>query len=138
MLDWKKLNREVIEEFRANAGRVSQFGDLPVVILNTLGARSGKLLEVPLITVIDDGDMFLFASNAGSKKTPAWVFNVRAHPVINVEFESSTFNARIHELSGDDAAGKVVGEARRTEQFAVYVKSAAPRNIPVFRIEPLN
>jgi hypothetical protein len=40
MSDWKTLNQEVISEFRTNAGKVAQFGDLPVVILHTIGARS--------------------------------------------------------------------------------------------------
>ena len=62
MMDWKLLNRNVIEEFRINSGRVAQFGDLPVVILNTIGAKTGNLLEVPLITVIDDGRMYLFGN----------------------------------------------------------------------------
>ena len=54
-LDWKQLNPEVIAEFRANEGRVARFGDLEVVVLHTLGARSAKILEVPLI-VVPDGD----------------------------------------------------------------------------------
>ena len=79
-MDWSTLNPEVIREFRANAGKVARFGDLPVVILNTVGARTGRILEVPLITVLDDGEMLLFASNAGSQRHPVWIHNVRAHP----------------------------------------------------------
>ncbi|MBT3897662.1 MAG: nitroreductase family deazaflavin-dependent oxidoreductase, partial [Gammaproteobacteria bacterium] len=70
MMDWKLLNRNVIEEFRINSGRVAQFGDLPVVILNTIGAKTGNLLEVPLITVID------------------------------VEFKTEVFRANLTELDG--------------------------------------
>lgn len=134
-MEWNKLNPAVIEEFRQSAGKVAMFGDLPVVILNTRGAKSGGQLDVPLITVIDDDEMFLFASNAGSSRTPAWVFNVRAYPEITVEYLDGSFPAKISELEEATAAAKVGSQAERSEQFAGYVSSAAPRTIPVFRID---
>lgn len=133
-MEWSRLNPAVIDEFRSSGGKVAMFGDLPVVVLNTRGARTGKMLDVPLITVIDDDQMFLFASNAGSSRQPAWVYNVRAHPEITVEYGDSSFDARIIELGEAEAAAKVALQAARSEEFAGYVKNAAPRIIPVFRI----
>ena len=137
MLDWKVLNRNVIEEFRKNSGRVAQFGDLPVVILNTIGAKTGNLLEVPLITVIDDGHMYLFGTNAGAKKQPVWIYNLRANPVIDVEFKTDVFSANLTELIGQQRKTRIHLQSQRTPQFADYVTSSAPRRIAVFRIDRL-
>ena len=137
MMDWKILNRNVIEEFRKNSGRVAQFGDLPVVILNTIGAKTGNLLEVPLITVIDDGHMYLFGTNAGAKKQPVWIYNLRANPVIDVEFKTDVFSANLTELIGQQRKTRIHLQSQRTPQFADYVTSSAPRRIAVFRIDRL-
>ena len=136
-MDWKVLNRNVIEEFRKNSGRVAQFGDLPVVILNTIGAKTGNLLEVPLITVIDDGHMYLCGTNAGAKKQPVWIYNLRANPVIDVEFKTDVFSANLTELIGQQRKTRIHLHAQRTPQFADYVTSSAPRRIAVFRIDRL-
>jgi len=136
-MDWKVLNRNVIEEFRKNSGRVAQFGDLPVVILNTIGAKTGNLLEVPLITVIDDGHMYLFGTNAGAKKQPVWIYNLRANPVIDVEFKTDVFSANLTELIGQQRKTRIHLQSQRTPQFADYVTSSAPRRIAVFRIDRL-
>ena len=137
MMDWKVLNRNVIEEFRKNSGRVAQFGDLPVVILNTIGAKTGNLLEVPLITVIYDGHMYLFGTNAGAKKQPVWIYNLRANPVIDVEFKTDVFSANLTELIGQQRKTRIHLQSQRTPQFADYVTSSAPRRIAVFRIDRL-
>jgi len=135
MMDWKTLNPEVIAEFRANAGRVARFGDLPVVILHTIGSKSGRTREVPLIVVLDGRRMLLFATSAGSSKHPDWYFNLRANPCITVEYGLETFTANVLELPEAERSKKVERQARTTPQFAAYLKSAAPRAIPVFSIE---
>ena len=135
-MDWKTLNAAVIEEFRANQGKVAQFGGLPVVILHTKGAKTGRVLETPLVLIIEeDGTKLIFGSAAGAPKHPTWVHNVRAHPEITIEEGTESYTGRIVELSQADAADRAAVQTARSEQFAGYVKSAAPRQIPVFRIE---
>lgn len=136
-MDWKTFNPQVIEEFRANGGRVARFGDLPVVILHTLGARSGTVREVPLIVVPDGDETLIYATAAGSPKHPGWVANLRAHPRIEVETGAETFIADVLELPEDEARRKVEAQTRTVPQFAEYVKSATPRQIPVFSINRL-
>jgi deazaflavin-dependent oxidoreductase (nitroreductase family) len=133
-MDWKSLNANVIAEFRENHGKIAQFGDLPVVILHTIGARTGNLLEVPLITIVEDDRMYLYGSNAGSKKHPVWIYNLRAHPSIKVEYGIGSFQATVKEFSTEDAARMVRVQAERTPQFADYVTKAAPRQITAFEI----
>ena len=135
MTEMKNFNEKIIEEFRANNGQVAMFADYPMIILHTVGSKSGKMFLVPLVLTIKDGEMLLFASFAGAKKHPAWVFNLRAHPEITVEVGDASFAVRVVELAEAEAKGTVQRQADVSEQFAKYVESAAPRDIPVFRIE---
>jgi deazaflavin-dependent oxidoreductase (nitroreductase family) len=134
VFEWKTLNPEVVAEFRANGGKVARFGDLPVVILHTIGARSGKLREVPLIVVLDGDERLLFGTSAGAPKHPDWYFNLKATPRITVEYGTERFAADVVELEGDAAERKRQAQTG-TPQFSEYMKSAAPRTIPVFSIE---
>jgi len=134
MIDWKTFNPEVIAEFRDNAGKVAQFGDLPVVILHTIGARSGRVREIPLIVIRDGEEMLLFGTAAGASSHPDWYYNLRAHPRIEVEFGTERFTADVTQLGEDEARKRCEFQASTTPQFADYVKSAAPRTIPVFSI----
>lgn len=134
MIDWKTFNEEVIAEFRGNSGKVAQFGDLPVVILHTIGARSGEVREIPLIVIYDDEQMLLFGTAAGASSHPDWYYNLRAHPRIEVEFGTARFTADVTQLGHDEARKKCEFQANNTPQFADYLRSAAPRAIPVFSI----
>lgn len=138
-MDMKAFNDQIIAEFRANNGRVAMFADYPMIILHTVGARSGNLLVVPLVLSIrDNADKVLFASFAGSQKNPAWVYNLRTNPNIAIELAEGRFKARAVEYNETEAQALVANQAEVSEQFAQYVASAAPRQIPVFRIDILN
>lgn len=131
MSDW---NTAVIEEFRANGGRVEQFGDAPIVVLNTIGARSGALREIPLVALHDDDEMFVFASAAGAPKHPDWYHNLLATPEIEVETGTDTFRARLTPLDDPDRGQRLEQQAALMPQFAQYAIDAAPRLIPVLRV----
>ena len=135
MTDMKNFNEKIIEEFRANNGQVAMFADYPMIILHTIGRKSGKTFLVPLVLTIKDDEMLLFASFAGAKKHPAWVFNLRVNPEIIVELADESFAASVVELAEAEAKRTVQRQADVSEQFEKYVESAAPRDIPVFRIE---
>lgn len=130
--DW---NAQVIAEFRANGGKVSQFGDAPVVILHTIGAKSGQLRETPLVALVEDDGMYVFASKAGAPTNPDWYHNLKATPEITVEFGADTFEARVTELPEQEGQEKLRAQAALMPQFGEYVESAAPRVIPAFSIE---
>jgi deazaflavin-dependent oxidoreductase (nitroreductase family) len=132
MSDW---NQQVIAEFRANGGKVAQFGEAPMVILHTIGAKSGELREIPLVAMVDSDGMFIFASRAGSPSHPDWLFNLRAKPEITVEFGSETFTARVVELPEHRRLEKLSAQIVLMPTFGDYVVSASPRLIPVLSIE---
>ena len=133
-MDWRKLNPRVIEEFRQNAGKVSGFEGLPLILLQTKGARSGNRFDVPLIPVLEDTRIFLFGTNAGSPKQPIWALNVLAHPRIVVEYDGRVFDAIIEPLSSVDASARLAQRAQGSEQLQQYLANAAPRVVPVFEV----
>jgi deazaflavin-dependent oxidoreductase (nitroreductase family) len=132
------FNEKIIEEFRANEGKVAMFAGMPMILLHTIGRKSGNTLLVPLVlTVKKEGEMLLFGSFAGAKDDPAWVRNLRANPTIDVEIGTEKFSSQIAELSEDDAKEACQKTASNNKTFARYMESAAPRDIPVFRVTRL-
>ncbi|WP_455713175.1 nitroreductase/quinone reductase family protein [Streptomyces zaomyceticus] len=80
------FNQRVIEEFRANGGRVGgMFEGAALLLLTTTGARSGRAHTTPAVYVRDGARLLVFASNAGGPKHPAWFHNLRADPHVTVE-----------------------------------------------------
>jgi deazaflavin-dependent oxidoreductase (nitroreductase family) len=132
MSDW---NESVIEEFRANAGKVAQFGEAPVVILHTIGAKSGERREIPLVALVgNDGGLTVFASKGGAPTNPDWYYNLKANPHITVEFGADRFDAKVEELPEAEAKARLQAQAALFPTFGDYVISAAPRVIPAFSI----
>lgn len=131
------FNTKIIDEFRANGGKVAMFGDAPVVILHTVGARSGQVREIPLVALLEGDATYVFASKAGATTNPDWYHNLKANPEIQVEFGAETFQARVTELPTAVGQEKIAAQAVHMPQFGEYVTSAAPRLIPAFSIERL-
>ena len=77
------FNEKNIAEFRRSGGRLSSFGDAPVLLLTSTGAQSGQRRTNPMMYLADDRDpelVYVFASAAGADENPAWYHNVVAHP----------------------------------------------------------
>ncbi|MEV7521590.1 nitroreductase/quinone reductase family protein [Streptomyces sp. NPDC091371] len=111
------FNQAVIEEFRANAGQVGgPFEGAELVLLTTTGARSRKPHTVPLGLVREEagGEPFVLASAAGADRHPDWYGNLLAHPLVEVETGTETYEAVAVPAEG----------ARRAELFALAVRGA--------------
>ena len=137
-MDWRALNPRVIAEFRQNAGKVAGFEGLPLILLQTKGARSGNRFDVPLIPVLEDGRIFLFGTNAGSVKQPNWALNLLAHPRVVVEYDGRMFDAMIEPLSRVEADARLALRAQDSEQLQQYLASAVPRSVPVFEVREID
>ncbi|MYY84104.1 MULTISPECIES: nitroreductase/quinone reductase family protein [unclassified Streptomyces] len=88
------FNQSVIDEFRANGGKVGgPFEDGDLLLLTTTGARSGEQHTTPLGYVRDDGLLLVTGSNLGGPRHPDWYHNVLAHPTVTVELGTDTFEA---------------------------------------------
>ncbi len=132
MSDW---NQAVIEEFRATGGKVASFGDTPLIILHTIGAKSGETREIPLVVLDHDDRLVVFASAAGSPKHPDWFYNLKANPEIMVEQGGETFRVRATELDEPARSQLYDLQAEQMATFLEYPAKAAPRVIPGFALE---
>jgi deazaflavin-dependent oxidoreductase (nitroreductase family) len=94
-LDEQALNRKIIEEFRANGGKIGgRWEGMSLVLLTTTGAKGGQPRTVPLGYQMFDGDVVLLASNIGAPVHPAWFINLRTNPEVTVELPDTSYRAR--------------------------------------------
>lgn len=141
--DIQEFNRLIIEEFRANGGRVGgMFEGAPLVLLTTLGARSGKRRTNPAAYARDGERLLVFASNAGGPAHPGWYFNLLADNRVTVEIGTEeggvmTFSARAEPLQGEERDHQYALQAARDPGFAAY-QAGTDRTIPVIALHPLN
>ncbi|MBA2951142.1 nitroreductase family deazaflavin-dependent oxidoreductase [Streptomyces himalayensis] len=109
--------------------------DVPVVILTTLGAKSGKIRKSPLIRVEHDGNYAVVASAGGAPKHPVWYHNAVADPRVELQDGPMRQDMLAREVTGNE---KAVWWARAVEAFPPYAEYQrnTDREIPVFVLEP--
>jgi deazaflavin-dependent oxidoreductase (nitroreductase family) len=128
------FNTRIIEEFRANEGRVGgPFAGAPMVLLTTTGARSGRPHTTPLVPLEDGGQLYVFGSMGGAPKHPAWYFNVVAHPEVTVEHGTEKFPARAEVVTGTERDRLYALQASRMPAFGEYEKKTSS-TIPVIAL----
>ncbi|MEV8345531.1 nitroreductase family deazaflavin-dependent oxidoreductase [Streptomyces niveus] len=139
--DVQEFNRRIIEEFRANGGRVGgMFEGAPLVLLTTLGARTGNRRTTPAAYARDGERILVFASNAGGPAHPAWYFNLLADNRVTVEIGTEegtvlTFAARAEPLRGEERDHQYALQSARAPGFAAY-QAGTDRTIPVIALIP--
>ncbi|MEJ3746837.1 nitroreductase/quinone reductase family protein [Actinomycetes bacterium KLBMP 9797] len=126
------FNAPVIEEFRANGGRVGGwFEGGRLVLLTTTGARSGKPHTVPLGYLPDGGKRILvIASAGGAPHHPAWYHNLVAHPVVTVEDGTFTYEATAAVLTGEER-DRAFARAVETDPGWAGYEARSGRALPV-------
>lgn len=133
--DFNAWNKQVIEEFRANGGRVGgMFEGSPMVIVHTVGAKSGLERLNPLVPLLEDDRIFVIASKAGAPDNPDWYYNLRANPAVTVEQLDETFAATAVEVTDPAERDRLYAlQASRFPSFADYEKQTS-RRIPVIEL----
>jgi deazaflavin-dependent oxidoreductase (nitroreductase family) len=130
------FNARIIEEFRANDGRVGgPFEGSTLLLLHHVGAKSGKDRINPLVYSRDGDRYVVFASKAGAPTNPDWYHNLKAHPDVRIEVGTDTIEARAEEATGEDRDRLFRTQAERSPQFAEY-QSNTERVIPVMVLTP--
>lgn len=130
--DWIENNRQVVEEFRANGGKVQ--GGESVILLTIKGARSGQPRVYPLMRVSDGDNYIAVASKGGAPKNPLWYNNLVAHPDITVEVGNEKFAATAKLLTGDERKRAFSKAVAVFPPYGEYQKKT-DREIPVFLLE---
>jgi deazaflavin-dependent oxidoreductase (nitroreductase family) len=138
MADGEDPNRMVIDEFRANDGKVGGFFQgQPMLLLHHAGARTGTERVNPLIYQQVGDSYAVFGSFGGQPRDPQWFRNLLAHPDVTIEVGTSTVKARARVADWDERAGIWATQKERMPNFAEYEKTAAPREIPVIVLDPV-
>ncbi|MBK6793626.1 MAG: nitroreductase family deazaflavin-dependent oxidoreductase [Anaerolineales bacterium] len=131
--DW---NKKVIEEFRANAGKVGgNFEGKSLLLLHTKGAKSGQERVNPVACVQDGERLVVIASKAGAPTHPDWYYNLVANPVVTVEYGSDTFQAKAVVAEEPERTRLYDKMVEVMPGFADY-RAKAARVIPVIVLIP--
>jgi deazaflavin-dependent oxidoreductase (nitroreductase family) len=133
MSDW---NDRVIEEFRANAGQVGgQFAGAPLLLLHTVGARSGQPRVNPVMYQKLEGGYAVFASKGGAPTNPDWYHNLLAHPQVRAEISTQTVDLVARVATEDERERIWTAQKAAYPGFADY-EHKTTRQIPVVVLEP--
>jgi deazaflavin-dependent oxidoreductase (nitroreductase family) len=135
MSDMTDFNQSIINEFRANEGKVGgPFAGAPVVLLHTTGAKSGQARINPLVAQPgEDGTLYIFASKAGAPTNPDWYHNLLAHPEVEIEIGKEHFAATATSLAGPERDRIFTRQKELMPGFADY-EAKTTRTIPVIAL----
>jgi deazaflavin-dependent oxidoreductase (nitroreductase family) len=130
----KAFNKSIVDEFRANDGKVGgPFEGATLLLLTTTGAKSGQPRLAPLAYFTIDGKLIIIGSKAGADTNPDWVHNLRANPAAHIEVGSDAYDVTSRELPKAERDGlfdKIVAAA---PGFGEY-QSKTSRIIPLFEL----
>lgn len=131
--------RDQVERYEATGGRQANTlrdSDDPIVVVTSVGAKSGKLRKNPVMRVERDGRYVAVASKGGAPESPSWAANLLAHPLVDVQDgpEPKPYRARL--LEGDERATWWAYAVETWPTYASY-QEKADREIPVFLLEPV-
>jgi deazaflavin-dependent oxidoreductase (nitroreductase family) len=136
--DIRAWNRQIIDEFHANTGRVGgRFEGTPMLLLHTRGARSGEARVNPMVYQAVDGGYAVFASYAGGPRNPAWYHNLLTDPDIRIEIGADTIRVTPRVLDGAERDRIWTRQKQDYPVFAEY-EAKTERTIPVILLEPVS
>jgi deazaflavin-dependent oxidoreductase (nitroreductase family) len=139
MADHDDRNAKIIDEFRANEGRVGGgFEGAPLVLIHHTGRKSGREYVNPVMYLPDDSDpdtIYVFASKGGAPEHPSWYRNLTAAGSGSVEVGTDSYRVTVAELKGAERDRVYAEQAKRYPGFAEYeVKTSGVRTIPVLAL----
>src|SRR5271154_3384212 len=130
-----EFNRAIIDEFRANGGKVGgPFEGAPVLLLTSTGAKSGTRRTTPVMYLPDGERMVIFASKAGAPTNPAWFHNLVANPSASIEVGTETGEVNASVVSGEERERLFARQEELFPQFTEYARKTT-REIPVVGLQ---
>jgi F420H(2)-dependent quinone reductase len=128
--------RDQVARYEATGGvEGGEVGGLPVIILTTTGARTGKTRKNPIMRVEQDGVYAAIASYAGGPQNPGWYYNLLAHPYATVQDGPQVRRVRAREVFDEEKQGWWAVADALNPNYARY-RSTAGRDIPILALEP--
>jgi deazaflavin-dependent oxidoreductase (nitroreductase family) len=133
--DWV---REQVEKFEASGGtEATELRGVPIIVVTSVGAKSGKLRKSPVMRVEHDGVYAAVASYGGAPKHPVWYHNFKANPLVEVQDKTVKKDYRARELEGEERQLWWDRAIQVWPDYTEYTKKT-DRLIPVFVLEPVN
>jgi F420H(2)-dependent quinone reductase len=132
---WVREQVELYESSGGTRGTTLRDTGLPVILLTTRGARSGRIRKTPLMRVEHGGRYAVVASQGGAPKHPVWYFNLRADPRAELQDGPVRRDMTARELSGEEKAEWWERAVAAFPPYADYQRKTS-REIPVFVLEP--
>jgi deazaflavin-dependent oxidoreductase (nitroreductase family) len=130
-------NQAIIDEFRANSGKVGRgFAGKTLLLLHTIGAKSGQERINPVAYVADGDRLVIIASKAGAPTNPDWYYNILAHPLVTVEVGVEQFQAHAAIASEPERTRLFNQMVEMMPGFAEYQRKTT-RVIPVITLTPM-
>jgi F420H(2)-dependent quinone reductase len=131
-------SRDQVEQYESSGGTEgTTMRGMPVVVLTTKGAKSGRLRKTPLMRVEHDGSYAVVASLGGAPKNPVWYYNVVVHPQVELQDGPVKQDMTARELSGEEKSTWWERSVAAYPDYADYQKKT-DREIPVFVLEPVS
>ena len=130
--------REQADKYAESGGtEATEMKGLPIILLTTVGAKTGKLRKTPLMRVEHDGEYAVVASLGGAPKNPVWYYNVAKNPRVELQDGGTTRDYDAREVFGDE---KAVWWERAVEAYPEYAEyqTNTDRQIPVFVLTPVS
>lgn len=132
--DMNSWNRQVIEEFRANDGKVGgRFEGAPMILVHHIGARTGTERVNPMVYFPDGDRLLVVASKGGAPTNPDWYYNLKAHPQTEVEVGAERFPVEVTEVTGAERAEVWQRIVAANPGFGEYQRNTQ-RTIPVLAL----
>lgn len=132
--DWA---REQAEKFEAsNGSEANELRGMPIVLLTSVGAQSGKLRKNPLMRVEHGGEYAVVASLGGAPKHPVWYYNLKANPHVELQDGPVRRDYTAREVTGDEKATWWARSVAAYPDYADY-QTRTTREIPVFVLSPV-
>ena len=132
---WDAWNKTIVEEFRANEGKVGgQFEGATLLLLHTTGAKSGQPRMAPLAYLTIDGKTIIIGSKGGLPTNPDWVHNLRANPAAHIEVGAVAYDVTARELPHDERADIFAKVVAAAPPFGEY-QAKTTRVIPLFELQ---
>ena len=133
--DWARENAELYMQSGGTQG--TEMKGKPVILLTTVGAKSGKLRKTPLMRVSHDGEYAVVASLGGAPKNPVWYYNIVAHPRVELQDGTVHGDYEAREVFGDEKALWWQRAVEVWPDYAEYQRNT-DREIPVFVLTPIH
>jgi deazaflavin-dependent oxidoreductase (nitroreductase family) len=133
--DWARENAEKYMESGGAEG--TELQGKPVILLTTIGAKTGKIRKTPLMRVEHGGEYAVVASLGGAPKNPVWYYNLKAHPRVELQDGLVANDYEAREVFGDEKAAWWERAVAAWPDYANY-QTKTDRQIPVFVLTPVN